>query len=347
MNKKRIQWIDSVRGISILLIIIGHTYTKGLATNLIYGVNVPIFFVLSGYLTRKKSIGTVAKHGIRTLLIPYIFTSTAIIILSWGALFLNIPGMIRPSSWYQYILATIYGIGTSTRNSIFPNIYIPAIGAIWFLLSMYFANIIYQVLWTIVDQIKFKRRSIVFAILSIALSALGFFISEYVQLPWSISASLISIPFYVAGHYMHEMNLLRVNNYTIIISVISLMLWVLSAFSGPFWFNRGFSNHPVISMVGAIGGSFWIMFIVKVISGHMSLQITSKLGRLALITLSFHIICLNSFNDVGIIFNRLILFGIGVTTSWLIIDVYRIIICVIFTFMLAKSILVRKIFAIR
>src|SRR5699024_5893420 len=55
---KRITWIDISRAIGMLAIIIAHSlnsYTGNYFSNILFAVNVPIFFVLSGYLHKDKS----------------------------------------------------------------------------------------------------------------------------------------------------------------------------------------------------------------------------------------------------------------------------------------------------
>jgi fucose 4-O-acetylase-like acetyltransferase len=64
---KRIKWIDNARTIGILLIIIGHTVgvTFGLTVqNVIFTVNVSIFFFISGYLHKDKPLKEVIKKRI-------------------------------------------------------------------------------------------------------------------------------------------------------------------------------------------------------------------------------------------------------------------------------------------
>ena len=47
---QRIQWIDIAKGISIFLVIIGHTAPFGiLERNIIFSFHMPLFFILSGY----------------------------------------------------------------------------------------------------------------------------------------------------------------------------------------------------------------------------------------------------------------------------------------------------------
>ena len=117
-SRKRIEWIDCVRAVSMMLIIVGHTYTAGFWQHLIYAINVPIFFVLSGYLTRRKTIVRTAKAGIRTLLVPYGVTALIIFLLSLISLHRHVPGMITTDHWYHYLIAALYGIGTPSNRLI-------------------------------------------------------------------------------------------------------------------------------------------------------------------------------------------------------------------------------------
>ena len=58
MVNKRIEWIDIARGFAILFVIIGHSlgnYFSSYFANLIYVFHMPIFFVLSGYLYKRKN----------------------------------------------------------------------------------------------------------------------------------------------------------------------------------------------------------------------------------------------------------------------------------------------------
>ncbi|MGN0194677.1 MAG: acyltransferase family protein [Pseudoramibacter sp.] len=82
---ERVKWIDNARAIGILFIITGHTIglTFGQTFfNVIYAVNVAIFFFLSGYLHRQKPIKKVIKGGVENLLLPYVITSVLMITFS-------------------------------------------------------------------------------------------------------------------------------------------------------------------------------------------------------------------------------------------------------------------------
>lgn len=347
MSKKRIEWIDCVRAISMMLIIISHTYVAGFWLNFVFAVNVPIFFVLSGYLTRKKDVSRTAKNGIKTLIIPYIATTVVMFLISLISVRRHVPGMITTDHWYHYLVAGLYGIGSPTHQSIIHNANIPAIGAIWFLLAMYFGNIIYQLIRKLSDRYSKLASTIILIIFGILFAVFGFWISHFVQLPWSIGPAFISIIFYVSGYLFKTWNLMTINVKNTLFSLVGLILWVVAAFKGPFWFNTGFATQPFLDIIGAIGGSYFLMYIFKILDAKISLSFLARLGRLALITLSFHIICLNLFGDTVFLSGKLLIHGVSPIMTGVLMDIYRICLCWIATLILSRFKIVRRIFAIR
>lgn len=129
---KRIDYIDEIRGIAILLVIIGHIIQfNGIKTNnpvfeFIYSFHMPLFFAISGYITQKVTTITNIKQYIIfikkkfiALIIP-LFTWSLIInkfflkeewnTLNWSDI-QNV--LISPGLWFLQVLFVIlcfYGI---------------------------------------------------------------------------------------------------------------------------------------------------------------------------------------------------------------------------------------------
>ena len=54
MKGKRIEWIDVSKGITIILMMIGHYVPYGSQVrNFIFAFHMPLFFILSGYCTER------------------------------------------------------------------------------------------------------------------------------------------------------------------------------------------------------------------------------------------------------------------------------------------------------
>ena len=86
-KKQRLDWLDMVKGIGILFVVIGHVYIEdGIFSRIIHGLNVPLFYLSSGYLCAYKREWEKAKKDIldkkiHSILRPYIRFSA--IVMAW------------------------------------------------------------------------------------------------------------------------------------------------------------------------------------------------------------------------------------------------------------------------
>ncbi|MDO4902888.1 MAG: acyltransferase [Limosilactobacillus sp.] len=347
MAVSRIKWIDCVRAVAMIMIICTHTYTSPYVGSLLFTVNVPIFFVLSGYLTKQKSIKQTVIKGVTNLVIPYLFTAFLMFMLSlvpsWG----HVKGFQDNPYWYNYLLAGLYGIGEPTKQSIFPHFLMPSIGAIWFLIAMYFGNIMFQICLKYVGCDRSLPSTIILLCYGLVASLLGIYISKYVHLPWSLNSALISQFFYVIGYLIRKYNFVEIEIRNIVVCTVALLFCLWAAKYGPFLTSIGFAPRPIINILGATAGSYSLMFIFKLIDLKIQIPLLPKLGHLSMITLCVHIIGLNIFSDVAIVSGKLISQGISPSSVGILMDTYRVLICWIATLILYKSSFARRIFAIR
>lgn len=68
-EKQRLGWLDSARGIGIILVAIAHTWTSGPVRDAIYSFHMPLFFIFSGYMLRPpKSLSHALKQSAALML---------------------------------------------------------------------------------------------------------------------------------------------------------------------------------------------------------------------------------------------------------------------------------------
>lgn len=78
MNEKRIVWIDTAKGLGIIMVILGHLYIDNLSVA-IYSFHIPLFFFLAGYTYNTNQPFTVfLRKKTNSLLIPYAVASLMI-----------------------------------------------------------------------------------------------------------------------------------------------------------------------------------------------------------------------------------------------------------------------------
>lgn len=134
--KKRNEYIDVIKGIAIVLVIIGHCIQYGSGNQflsgglffednffkIIYSFHMPLFMLVSGYLfyysVEKHSVSYNIKTRITTLLIP---------IVSWGILL--------------FVIELIMG-GYYSEINLFKELFSTIIDNLWFLWAIFYLSFI-------------------------------------------------------------------------------------------------------------------------------------------------------------------------------------------------------------
>lgn len=252
MNKSRESYIDVVRGLAIVLVVLGHLGMPITINSFIYGFHMPLFFLLSGYLyTASKWTATPFFQFIRlkarAYLLPYALLGFINLVtnffieymqLSSADLFVSTKGHL---SWL--ILSNdVYGSA-------------PNCEALWFLPCFFFASLGFYI---IEKQSAFKR-----SVLFILLCAMQiFFIWCKFQLPWHLNILPICILFMSIGQLFKVKNLLELPAYAFGIAAI---LGILGISLNPIDFDlnhMSFGNIP-LALCGSIGMGYAILYACR------------------------------------------------------------------------------------
>ena len=83
-NKNRIEWIDTAKGLGILMVMLGHNYLDWKYVFWCDSFHMALFFFLSGCTFRyQEGIGIFLKKKVLGLLIPYVFFAALIALYNW------------------------------------------------------------------------------------------------------------------------------------------------------------------------------------------------------------------------------------------------------------------------
>ncbi|MBA4091463.1 MAG: glycosyl transferase [Sphingobium sp.] len=67
----RLDWVDVARGLGILAVVIGHVWTRGPLRDAMYSFHMPLFFLLSGMLSRPHDVGAFTRRQLVGQMRPY------------------------------------------------------------------------------------------------------------------------------------------------------------------------------------------------------------------------------------------------------------------------------------
>lgn len=74
----RLEWLDAAKGLGIVLVVIGHVWTKGAVRDAIYAFHMPFFFIVAGYVAKPAPLSDFAGRQWRSLGVPYIAFLTSL-----------------------------------------------------------------------------------------------------------------------------------------------------------------------------------------------------------------------------------------------------------------------------
>lgn len=205
MQNQRENWIDSVRGFVIVLMLIGHVAgCPAMIRQYIYGFHMPFFFMLSGYLfdfdkwKGRGGLRALVKNRLIIYVIPYF-------VLSVINLFINIPleiitgnytaGVDLQKSTINHFLWILYNYRTAITS--------PNCTPLWFLIGLFVATIYFYGLLNIKKiSIRFVLCVVGFVICSIIKEHVPFY------LPWHIDSALVGMSFMYVGYIIKTRDLL-------------------------------------------------------------------------------------------------------------------------------------------
>ena len=118
MEKMRNATFDMLKGIGILLVIIGHTFMKEIGPY-IQAFHMPLFFMVAGYFFKYKPVKDQVIRDFRRLIVPYFFVVITTMLIAFAKDF-------KATGEINLHLGTLYECGT------------PA----WFLLALYGSDFI-------------------------------------------------------------------------------------------------------------------------------------------------------------------------------------------------------------
>lgn len=312
--QNRIEWIDIAKGLSIFLVVIGHTGIPKLFSDWIWSFHMPFFFLVSGLLynsTKYPTTYSFFKRRMLTLIMPYFIFS--ILVYAWAQL-LN----------YEQLRLQFHELYLGWNGI-----------ALWFIPVLFFTEISYYFIEKYFMYIYYVLPAI------IALSILGYFsyLNDF-HLPFKLEVVPTAILFYGIGNLCSKYIILyfeRIKSSLLLVGLLLLLglsLYISTNNNPRLDMACNIIGHFVPTYIAAfLGISF--MFVLSVIISNINVgsivkikYLISYIGKNTFIILALHQIVLMTFKRI---FNQYSIpsylsFGIRQLLLWsfLLVSIYSI-----------------------
>ncbi len=277
-------WPDVAKGICILSVIIGHLGSAWI-NRIVFIYHLPVFFLLAGYFLKKKETEwTFIRKKAKRLLAPYILT--CVIIGTVATVKASIEGKSVGKTFVEWCKAALYGAGDNWTEPFA----IKGIGAIWFLLALFFALVTVHYL---LDKKYYKG-------IIIGLAFIGWFSFDKtkVWLPLSIQAGMLASLYVLIGYEAKKEEFIIHNMSRGLLSVLFLIaVFSIQHFKG-FWLVHNHLGNGLLDLLGSLAASVIVIALSVYICRHgvIGKHFLQFFGKNSLIILCAHLIELKVLN---------------------------------------------------
>ncbi len=194
-QKKRIQWIDIAKGLTIILMLLGHT--PGLPAwmrGVIFSFHMPLFMVVNGYFIHRYDVKRTFRNSLKTLVRPYVLVCLIAVLVS----ILMSPDVdAATANVFSGLNNMVLGFSfTSRRFTQYGSVW-----QVWFVITLFFARNLY----VLIRNLTCKKPVAVQAGALAACFLLGWFLGRYYgYLPWSLDVAMVSVVFVGTGDYLRS-----------------------------------------------------------------------------------------------------------------------------------------------
>lgn len=188
-KRQRIDWIDVVKGIAIILMIVGHTKCPKTLNHIIFSFHMPLFFVLSGLtFTPAKDWKSLLRKTWRSfcgLLLP--ITLVMMMQLAYNMI---VAKTITVSA-YMAALADMFKTRLYWASGVSKD-GVSVLGVFWFVFSLFWGKLIINLF-----SVLFGKKSIPYLCTATALWAV--YLGKGIYMPQNMDVTLVAVLFIAAG----------------------------------------------------------------------------------------------------------------------------------------------------
>ena len=303
----RLDYIDILKGIGIVLVIWGHMIPRGVLWNLIYGCHMPLFIFCSGLFEKRQ----LRWDRLVKLLLKY---------LGLSALGVGIHFLVYEFGNIYYIKQSVYNVmvgGISPGHGIYP------VEALWFIPCLLLMILLYHAV-CLLPRKGWQQVG------AIAVEAMGVIISKFrnqIPMVFSLDVCLIMLPFFYLGSLIKEKLRMaagiRSGKLLIFLVPAAVLYFVATQWKGEVNIYRGLSGKSLIVFyIGALLGISLLLTVSILISRHGKVisKVVQEVGKHTLVMMGVHQIVIlllrEEIEGWGILLLPVLLISYGVSACF-------------------------------
>ena len=270
-DRIRLQWLDIAKGITIILMVMGHSAIPDVLGRFIFAFHMPLFFIASGITTKYSSFSEFIRKKSKGLLLPFIIYSVIVLVLEANLLRISIAEEF--GNWMK-----MGWLGM----------------ALWFVPVLFLSLF---VCWCI-NKISNKWARIIAICVVIAI---GILLNKYrIWLPWNVATVPYAAFYILIGNWFRPYCGIIDKLYNKWYAYVALLIATLLI--SHFWRLDMAWNKctPIIPLtIGALCGSLLFFCISKYIEKKCSIitRLFTSIGKETFVILSFSQITIRYLNE--------------------------------------------------
>jgi len=225
MNKKVVN-VDLVKGIGIILVMIGHSgmflfiKDKALLNTIIYSFHMPLFFIVAGFFMKDK---VNIKKSIKRLLVPFLIASVFWVFIA--SFLVQLPTYFRSQELYPYTYDFMVQFKKFLK-AIFFATRVDIIGTgLWFLVALFMGRMLWYILHDILKiNVTLLHIFVVFVV--------NYLLYRYLTLDekyfyWMWPQAILTYFFMLIGNYFYRKNFVEETGYLDVIILGAITTFII------------------------------------------------------------------------------------------------------------------------
>ena len=278
---KRLPWIDVLKGLGIILVVVGHITYNQLLVKTIFMFHMPLFFLIGGWLhSTELSQGKFLKAKARSLLVPYLI----FLVILWPLeLVVDFPDQVWSGAWIMNDVIKPILVGGPLLTG-FASVF-------WFVTCYFLTQ---QLIHFLLRRYTMRQCALICSLMLVCAYVNSLLLSQW-WLPWSANAVLIAAPIYFIGYWARSRDAAHkvatnVTGFAPVFAVVALTAVAMNVFGirNSFDIKNADYGIPLVTLVSALACIAVLAAIARYLQSNMVGRGLAAIGGASMTIMFLH-----------------------------------------------------------